>query len=138
MENQQQTISFFGTVGAGLNLTLVSQRISLPFRTKKIRASFAPGVNRLMRLYFFISLDPEAPTLTPPQGVDILKAIGQVTYITGDEEFKEVPHEVLNISRGAYIKVYAVNADAFEHTIDCQVTIEFIPEQHDTEAEKVG
>ena len=138
MSNQLQTISFFGTVGAGVNLTLVSQRISLPFKTKKIRASFAPGVNRLMRLYFFISLDPTAPTLTPPQGVDILKSIGQVTYLTGDEEFKEIPHEVLYSSRGGYIKVYAVNSDVFEHTIDCQVTIEYIQDNDHPEIKETS
>ena len=138
MENKLQTISFLGTVGAGVNKTLVSQRISLPFRTKKIRASFAPGVQRLMKLYFFISQDPTAPTTEEPKGNNILASLGQVSYLTGDEEFKDLAHEVECPTAGAYIKIYAVNSDAFEHTIDAQVTIEFIEEQHDAETEKVG
>ena len=121
-----QTISFFGTVTAEENLTLVSQRITNKFKTKSIRASFASGVERLMKLYYFISLDPSAPTTEFPKGTNILQSTGQASYITGDDEFKEFPHEVLYTERGAYIKIYAVNTDTFNHTIDSQVTIEYI------------
>ena len=121
----KQTISFFGTVGAGLNTTLVSKRISQSFKTTRIRASFAPGVNRLMTLKYFISYDAEAPTTAEPNGINIVQKIGQVPYITGDAEYKDLEHEVLDPTRNAYIKVYAENADAFAHTIDTQVTIEF-------------
>jgi len=123
-----QTISFFGTVNASSNLTLVSKKISAPFKTKMIRASFAPGVNRLMTLKYYISQDPSAPTTEEPQGINILKQIGQVPYITGDDEFKEMPHEVIHHEKNAYIKVYAENSDIYNHTIDTQVTIEYIEE----------
>lgn len=123
-----QTISFLGTVAAGSNLTLVSKRITLPFKTTKIRASFAPGVNRLMRLYYFISKDPSAPTTEEPKGTNILASLGQVIYLTGDEEFKDLPHEVECPESGAYLKIYAVNSDASDHTIDSQITIEFLEE----------
>lgn len=123
---KKQTISFFGSVNAASNLTLVSGRISQAFKTTKIRASFAPGVNRLMTLKYFISTDPTAPTTAEPQGTNVLQKIGQVAYITGDDEFKELEHEVIDPTRNAYIKVYAENADVAAHTIDTQVTIEFI------------
>jgi len=126
MPNTSQTISFFGTVPANSNITLVSKRITLPFRTKKIRASFAPGVQRLMKLYYFISFDPSAPTTEEPKGSNILSSLGQVNYITGDDEFKDLVHEVECKESGAYLKIYAVNTDSFEHTIDSQITIEFI------------
>jgi hypothetical protein len=129
-----QTISFFGTVAGGSNLTLVSQKIGERFKTKIIRASFAPGVNRLMTLKFFISQDPSAPTTEEPQGINILKQIGQVPYITGDDEYKELPHETLYPERNAYIKVYAENSDTYEHTIDAQVTIEYIEDDDNSEA----
>lgn len=123
-----QTISFLGTVAANSNITLVSKRITLPFKTTKIRASFAPGVQRKMNLYYFISKDPTAPTTEQPQGNNILASLGQVTYLTGDEEFKDLAHEVECTEAGAYLKIYAVNSDVFEHTIDSQITIEFIEE----------
>jgi hypothetical protein len=128
MTSATQTISFFGTVAANSNTTLVSKRITLPFRTKKIRASFAPGVQRLMKLYYFISLDPSAPTTEEPKGFNILTSLGQVNYLTGDDEFKDLAHEVECKESGAYLKIYAVNSDSFEHTIDSQITIEFIEE----------
>jgi len=128
MTNTTQTISFFGTVPANSNLTLVSKRITLPFRTKRIRASFAPGVQRLMKLYYFISQDPSAPTNEEPKGFNILSSLGQVNYLTGDDEFKDLAHEVENKESGAYIKIYAINSDSYDHTIDSQITIEFIEE----------
>jgi len=128
MTNTTQTISFFGTVPANSNLTLVSHRITLPFRTKRIRASFAPGVQRLMKLYYFISQDSSAPTNEEPKGFNILSSLGQVNYITGDDEFKDLAHEVEYKESGAYIKIYAVNSDSYDHTIDSQVTIEYIEE----------
>jgi hypothetical protein len=131
-EPKLQTISFFGTVGALAKKTLVSQKIGQKFKTKIIRASFAPGVNRLMTLKFFISQDPSAPTTEEPQGINILKQIGQVPYITGDNEYKELPHETLYPERNAYIKVFAENSDTYDHTIDAQVTIEYLDEDDDS------
>ena len=133
-EPRLQTISFFGSVAASSKLTLVSQKISTAFKTKILRASFAPGVNRLMTLKFFISQDPSAPTTEEPQGVNILKQLGQTSYLTGDDEFKEFPHETVYPERNAYLKIYAENSDTFEHTIDAQITIEFIDENDNKEA----
>lgn len=120
-----QTISFFGTVNASSNLTLVSKRITTPFKTKIIRASFAPGVNRLMFLRYFLSPDPTAPTTPVVSGVNVLEVVGQVNYITGDDEIKELEHEIIQKEAGIFIKVYAENTDGFSHTIDTQVTIQF-------------
>lgn len=124
--NRLVTTSFFGTVSASSKKTLVSKHITSAFIVKKIRASFAPGVNRLMKLYFFISYDPSAPTTEEPLGVNVLAQTGQVTYLTGEDEFKEIEPNVKDTSKAAYLKVYAVNDDTFEHTIDAQVTIEML------------
>lgn len=120
------TVSFFGTVSAGSNNTLVSKYIDARFKVKRIIASFAPGVNRLMNLSYYISADESAPTTEPPTGTNVLAQVGQVTYITGDDEQKNLPHEVEYESRGAYVKVYAENSDSFDHTIDTQVIIELV------------
>ncbi|KKN06079.1 hypothetical protein LCGC14_1080880 [marine sediment metagenome] len=128
---KKQTISFFGTVGAGANLTLVSQLITGRFKTSVIRASFAPGVERLMTLKYFISFDPSAPTTEQPKGINILQQTGQVPFITGDDEFKSLEHEVLQNERNAFLKVFAENADSFEHTIDTQITIEYLDDNDD-------
>jgi hypothetical protein len=118
------TISFFGTVPPLSNTTLVSRRITSNFTVKEIAASFALNTNRQLRLYFFISYDTEAPTDKEPQGINILKQLGQVDYLVGDDERKVVKIEIKEFVKGAYIKVYAVNEDTYEHTIDAQVTVE--------------
>ena len=120
------TISFFGTVEANSKLTLVSKRLTAPFTTRRFRCSFAPGVHRLMNLYFFISPDPETPTTKQPTGDNVLAQTGQVVYITGDNEIKDFEMEAINLNRGKYLKVYAVNNDTYDHTIDVQITIEFL------------
>ena len=121
-----QTISFFDTVDLSSNKTLVSQKITSAFKVKRIRASFPSGVNRLMRLHFYIVGTPETPTTEPPIGTNILKPIGQVDFLTGDDNEISIEHEIISPDSNKYIAVYATNADVYDHTIECQVTIEYL------------
>lgn len=123
------TISFFDTVDANSNKTLVSKRITQKFTVKKINASFALNTNRTLKLRFFVSATTEAPTTEQPEGLNILKQLGQVDFVVGDDEQKDVQIEIREFTKGARIKVYAENTDTFKHTIDCQVTIEIINPQ---------
>ncbi len=123
------TISFFDTVDANSNKTLVSKRITQKFTIKRIQASFALNTNRTLKLRFFISDTLEAPTTKQPEGLNVLKQLGQVDYIVGDDEPKDFEIEIREFTKGARIKIYAENIDAFEHTIDCQVTIQLITAQ---------
>ena len=125
-ETRLQTIAFFGAVTANTNKTLVSHRIDVPFKIKEIACSFAPGVNKLMNLEFYISPDDSEPTAKPLTGLNILASLGHVGYLTGDDERKEMKVETIPSNAGQYLKVYANNNDAYDHTIDAQVTIELI------------
>lgn len=120
-----QTISYFGTVDISSNLTLMSQKITTPFKVKRIRASFPSGVNRLMRLFYIITSTPELPTTRAPIGTDILRSMGQVNYITGDDNVIEFDHEIVSTVSNMFIAVYAENADVFAHTVETQVTLEY-------------
>lgn len=121
-----QTISFFDSVSALSKRTLVSQRITSPFMVRRLRAAFPAGVDRQMTLRFYVVGTKEAPTDAPPSGASLLKAVGQVDYLTGDDNVIDVAHEVVSHEANQYLAVYADNADTFDHTIECQVTIEFI------------
>lgn len=123
MADRTTTISFFGTVDADSKKTLVSKRIAVPFGVRRISASFIAGTNRTMKLYFFVSPDPSAPTTTKPTGTNVLTQHGHRRYITGDDERKELFVEVEFKERGYYLKVYADNEDNFPHTIDAQMMI---------------
>lgn len=127
------TASFHGTVAANSKITLVSNKIDLPFKTKRIRAAFAPGADRLLRLYFFVSPDPSAPTTEPPTGANILTQLGPQLYITGDDCIVDFEHELEQKFSGMYLKVYADNIDLYPHTIDSQITVEMFPREEEAE-----
>ena len=126
MERRLDTISFVGTVSAGAEKTLVSQRIGTEFKTKQVLISFPDGQNRLVQFSVFISPDKRAPTTGKPTGLNIFESLGQVSYVVGNDEQKTLPVEKPYTSRGAYIKVYAKNNDGVQHTMDVQAIIEII------------
>jgi len=117
------TISFFGKVAANSMVTLVSKRITVPFELQRVRASFALNTNRMLRLEFFISPDKSAPTVKPLTGFSVLSESGQVDYLVGDDDMKEVPIRIAVRVAGMYIKVLADNQDSYEHTIDAQAFV---------------
>lgn len=126
-QNRLQTCSFHSTVAASSKKTLVSNKIDLPFRTKRIRAAFAPGCDRLLQLSFYISPDDSDPTIEAPTGDNIFAMLGPQTYIVGDDNIVDFVHEIDIAVAGRYLKVYANNTDTYEHTIDVQITLEIIP-----------
>lgn len=123
------TLPFFGSVAAGGELTLVSQALLFPYTILQLTASFALGTNRTLQVRFFICRADEAPAAGMPSGTDLLGIHGQVPYLVGDDELKSFPHEIDVPESGSFIKVYALNADAFVHTLDAQVVLESNPAQ---------
>lgn len=127
-----QTVSFFGTVAAGSNVTLISNKITSPFMVKRLRAAFPLGVNRLMTLRYLIVGTDYAPTDAVPAGTNLLGSIGQVDYLTGDDNIVQLDHQIVSPESNRFLAVYAENSDTFDHTIETQITIEFIdPEEVD-------
>jgi hypothetical protein len=124
MAAELKTVTFYGTCGAGAELTLVSKRISTPFRTKAVHATFPLGTLNLLLMRCYVSPDDEAPAAGAPSGVSMLRDYGQVDYLAGDATKKEILHEVHIAEAGAYLKVYATNADFFDHAVDVQIMIE--------------
>jgi hypothetical protein len=118
-----KTVSFYGSCPASSELTLVSPLISHPFEIKRIKARFTQGSNNLMKLKFFISPDSDAPASGEPNGMNLLADYGQVDYIVGNNDTKEIEHNVVQPEGNYTLKVYANNEDTFEHDIDVQMTI---------------
>ncbi len=117
-------VPFHGTCAAGSSVVLVSPRITTPFMLKNIAARFAQGCNNTLALRFFVGNDGDAPATGPPNGSSILKDYGQVDYIVGNDDSKNMEHDLEVHESGSYLKVYALNTDAFDHTVDVQLTIE--------------
>lgn len=116
---------FNGSVSAGGELTLVSKRLTFAYTIRRLITSFALGTNRTLQVRFYKSLDPSAPSSGKPTGLDLLSLYGEDSYLVGDDELKNFPHEIDVSEQGTYIKVYGNNTDSFDHTLDAQVIIEY-------------
>jgi len=123
-----QTLHFFDTVDANSNKTVVSTHLRVPYWIKYHRVRFPEGTERKLKIYLYYSWDPETPTTQPPEGHNFLSDYAATPYIVGDGETVEGPDESLVREMGSWLKVYAVNEDSFEHTIDVDITIDMIIE----------
>ena len=121
-----KTVSFSGTCTARAEKVLVSPFISHPFTIKRIHCRFPKGCDDKMKLRFYVSPDKDAPTSGEPNGSSMLRDYGQVDYILGDGDTKDMDHEVEMSEGGSYLKVWAVNTDYYPHLIDVQMYIEVI------------
>ena len=121
-----KTVAFAGTVAARSSQVLVSKRIGTGFGLRRIHATFPPGCINLVYLRFYISPDDDAPASGHPTGVSVLRDYGQVDYVIGDDQKKELEHHVEQPEGGYYMKVYAVNDDYYAHAVDVQMFIELL------------
>ena len=119
-----KTVAFFGTCAARATLVLVSPRISTPYQLARIRAEFPAGAANLVQLRFFVAPDDYAPTSGAPSGVSVLADYGQVDYVAGDDDIKDLSQEVDIAEAGSFLKVYADNTDYYDHDVDVQMTID--------------
>ena len=118
------SLRFSGTVSAGSEKTLASTRLNFPYTLKRIRVARPPGVNRTVEMKVFIAPSPDTPTSGEPAGTNALAQHSQVDYLVGDDAVDEFEHEIRIEESGSYIKIYANNADGFDHTIDVTVTLD--------------
>lgn len=124
-----KTLMFAGTCLARSELTLVSQRITRPFRTRQITVRFAPGCSNLIPLTFFAADDDQAPATGKPSGISLLQDYGQTDSVRGDAEQIVLNHVIHVAAGGVYLKVYANNTDWYDHAIDLDVEIEVQAEE---------
>lgn len=123
MEEKTIAICFLGTVAAEGELTLCSKRLNFPYTTQSVRCFFPLNTNRTVQISFYISPDDTVPATGKPTGQSIFSPYSPIDYIVGDNELKEIVHQVEVKEMGTYIKVYAKNTDAFPHTVDAQAMI---------------
>jgi hypothetical protein len=121
-----QTVSFFGTVGAGAEKTLVSPRIGHPYKVIQVDVRFAQGCNNLLKMYSLVAIDNQESTSGLPNGHSVLSDYGQVNYVVGNDDTKRIKCSVLMQEGGSYLKVFGVNSDTVEHSMDCLIVIEEI------------
>ena len=119
-----KTASFNGMCLSRSSKVLVTKRISHPFRVVAIHCRFPRGCENKLKLRFYVSDDDDAPTTGAPNGVSLLMEYGQIDYIIGDGDSKDMRHEVDVPHANSWLKVYAENDDYYAHEIDVQITLE--------------
>jgi len=119
-----KTISFYGTCPARGRVTLVSGRIRHAFTLRRIMAFFPAGCMNLMQLSFYSTLGQDAPSTEAPSEASVLAENAQVGYVVGEDQVKDLYHDVEVSSRGSYLKVHAYNQDYYDHAVDVQMFIE--------------
>lgn len=120
----KHVLSFYGTVSASSRNTLVSQQIRFPYVIDHIRVKFALGHEAKVQHKFFVSDDPVVVTSGEPTGLNILKQWGSVDYVVGDDDVLDMEDNTIVDRMGTWIKVFAINTDTVDHTVNVIVTIE--------------
>jgi len=117
-------IPFYGTVGAGAILSLVSNRISYPFRITRLKMIFDEIANNVVQHRWFTSGNPQVSTTDVPSGdaiasretpLPIFVGRGLVRIVDINEEFPE---------GDLFIKLYTLNGLGVAYTINGSCTIE--------------
>jgi hypothetical protein len=119
-----KTLMFAGSCAGRSELTLVSQRITKPFRTRQFTVRFAPGCSNLLALTLYAAEDSQAPTTGAPSGISLLQDYGQADSLRGDAIQISFNHTLMFRAGGVYLKVYAANADWYAHAVDVDIEIE--------------
>ena len=119
-----KTVSFNGSCSARSTLVLCTKEIKHPYKVTRVHCRFPVGCVNLVKLRFYISPDPSTPSSGAPSGVSMLREYGQVDYVVGDGDSKDLDHEVEMPEAGSWLKVYADNEDYSAHQVDVQITIE--------------
>lgn len=120
------SVPFVFEVVAGERSIRAGKRITSGFRTRELLGSFALGVNRTLRLRFFIGSDPEETAAGLAGATNLLAFAGDVDYMVGDDGNRRFPVEVEFRERGLYAKVEARNTDGVDHMADCVIVLELL------------
>jgi hypothetical protein len=73
---------------------------------------------------FYIAPDVQAPSSGKPSGVSLLQDYGGVDSVRGEGVQIVLNHEIEVRQGGSCLKVYAVNDDYYDHSVDVDVEIQ--------------
>ena len=133
---ERKPVRLKGMVSANSEKTVVSKELSFPYILRRIKYHWPPGSEGLNDIKVIISGDPSAPATGEPQGDNVFGAYGNVDYEDGDDATYWVDVDYPVPWFPSYIKAYANNADAFQHTIDLTVIIEKMEREAATKLEE--
>jgi len=124
-QDERQILTYFlcGTVDAASRLTLVSQPIRFPFRTKNFLINFASGSNFLNQVSIHVEDNPSAPDVRAPATPSLFATTSNTPYFVGSGASIDIAHEVEFLNDGLYLKVHANNLNGSAEDVAVCVTI---------------
>lgn len=119
-----KTVSFNDSCAARSTVVLCTPKITHPYRVRSIHCRFPVGCINAVKLRFYVSADDDVPASGAPNGMSMLMEYGQVDYVVGDGDSKNMEHDVKVAESNTWLKVFAENSDYFAHQVDVQMRIE--------------
>lgn len=123
-DKRQVELNFEGLVGAGAHLTLVTSKISYPFRVVLAKMIFTNEANNLVRVYWLIAGDGSTSTTSIAGGDNIFGRENPTQYFVGKAIIKRVNANVKVEERDRYIKCHIYNTLPYAYTVNNSLTIQ--------------
>ena len=117
-------IPFYGSIGAGAFLTLVSNRISYPFRVTRLKMIFDELANNLVTHQWLTSGNRNVSTTGPPSGDLIGRRESTTPTFTGRGLIRVVDLNDEYPEGDLFIKLYTFNGLGVAYPINASCTIE--------------
>lgn len=119
-------IPFSGLVGAGAQLTLVSNMITYPFRILQCKMVFDRNARNLVHHYWLYAGDREGSTTGVPSGDNIYQKETPLGYFLGESLVRTVNSAIDILEVRRFIKLHTVNGLAVGYYINASITIQEI------------
>lgn len=120
-------IPFTGTVGATTQLTLISSRITFKYKVVGVEIVFRDDAANALQIYVLVSGNQNTSTTSVPPDPNVFSTYSPTPYFVGEGVVKKAECTVLAPEGYYYVKVHAVNLNAYAQTINVTVRIEEVP-----------
>lgn len=117
-------IPFSASVGANTQLTLVSKRITYPFRILQTKMIFDRNARNLVQHYWLHSGEDGVSITGVPSGDNIYGAETPLGYIIGEATVRIISSMIDIDERNRFIKLHTVNGLGVAYYINCSIIIQ--------------
>lgn len=117
-------IPFFFTLAANTQQTLVSNAITVNYKIKSVEAHFRDDAAHNLLFYILSGNNQSTSTTIVPPDMNVVSSLSPTPYLTGEGEIIELAVNYEPAENYMYVKVHAVNNNAYAITGLCVVTIE--------------
>jgi hypothetical protein len=117
-------ILFFAAVGAGAQLTILSDLISFPFVVRSIIIDFGEDHLDSVLHYVLLSTNRTTSVTAVPADTNAFTGLSTIDYAIGDNREKRYYPNTIWRETKSYVKVHAINFNTYAVNIKVNVTIE--------------